>query len=174
MRLNITSLNSVARSLMFKFGGSQIFTVQLTTKFTSHAIFSHVEFEALAKTCIPHTSELIAHVGLVHASQIFLDCVREYFTYLIMKQTNRASTQLVTQISMYSVTYVPLSQSTIVTLYHFNNLTLNNDTRKIKIAYTRALTCVVSQSAHDKVRQLKNWCYLCGSSRYRKGACSAY
>ena len=59
--------------------------------------------------------------------------------YLIIKLTNRATTPLDKQISTCSVTYVPLSQSTIVTLYHANNWTLNNSTRKIEIACTRAL-----------------------------------
>ena len=42
------------------------------------------------------------------------------------------------------------------------------------IARTRALACVVSQSARDKALQLKHWCYLCGSSRCRKGVRTAY
>ena len=58
-----------------------------------------------SQTRVPHMSEPITRVGLVHASLNFIDCVQEYFTCLITKLTNRASTPLNTQISMYSVTY---------------------------------------------------------------------
>ena len=47
------------------------YTVQFTAKFTTHVVFSRVWFEALAKTRVPHESEPIARVGLVHASQSF-------------------------------------------------------------------------------------------------------
>ena len=46
-------------------------TAQLTAKFTTCVVISCVLFEALAKTCVPHVSEPISHVGLVHASLRF-------------------------------------------------------------------------------------------------------
>ena len=42
--------------------------VQLTAKFTTHVVFSHVLFEAPVNTHEPHSSEPIAHVGLVHTN----------------------------------------------------------------------------------------------------------
>ena len=44
------------------------------SKFTTRVVISRVLFKALIKSRMPHTSEGIAHEGLVHAS---LDCVWE-------------------------------------------------------------------------------------------------
>ena len=78
-------------------------TVQLTAKFTTRVVFLRVYFEALVKTRMPHESDPIARVGLVHASLNFLDSIQQYFTCLIMKLTNRTLTPLNMQISTYSV-----------------------------------------------------------------------
>ena len=45
--------------------------VQLKAKFTPCVVFSHAQFEALVKTCVPRASEPITRVGLVHASLRF-------------------------------------------------------------------------------------------------------
>ena len=46
-------------------------TVQLMAKFKTLVVFSCVLFEALVKTRVPHVSEPIARVGLVHTSLRF-------------------------------------------------------------------------------------------------------
>ena len=99
-------------------------------QFTTCVVFSSV-VRGSSQNLVPHMSEPIAHVGLVHTSLDFLDCVWEHFKCLITKQTNQALSQFNMLISTYSVTYVPLSQSTVVSVYHSNNWTLNNSIRKI-------------------------------------------
>ena len=50
-------------------------TVQLMFKFTTRIVFSRVLFDIIrgpSQTHVPHTSEQIAHKGLVHTSP---DCV---------------------------------------------------------------------------------------------------
>ena len=53
--------------------------VWLMAKFTTRVVFSCVLFKALVKTRVPHASEPIAHVGIVHVSLRFSRLCRNIY-----------------------------------------------------------------------------------------------